>query len=336
MLQDDNKIIFDKPQNFYRDTTKIKNDVIRKVITVNDKIQYYACVTDITYSDGGITAALLGRDDEEYEVSITAEIGDDEVYPSYLAVDSTQPTYIQAVQIVILEGLRLLTDDDSTLPESEEINELQATITRLEKDLSDAGDTITTLTGQLETAQGQVGTLTGQLEQAQSHAIQPGDIICPISQCNINELEFMQIGNAPFANGPTGKIQTIALKLEKTWDMGLRTDIEFNGKLTEYTITNITLGETNITENLEEQYLNLTISNRSPVGAGTQYLTISSNITPTFTGPDYPDVPADPTPLSITITRDDGDNQTTDFTFETTLDFTNNTFITEEEEETGT
>ena len=68
MIQDDNKIIFDKPQNFYRDTTKIKNDVIRKVITVNDKIQYYACVTDITYSDGEITATLLGRDDEEYEI----------------------------------------------------------------------------------------------------------------------------------------------------------------------------------------------------------------------------------------------------------------------------
>lgn len=182
MIQDDNKIIFDKPQNFYRDTTRIKNDVIRKVIAVNNKIQYYACVTDITYADGEITANLLGRDDEEYEISITAEISENEVYPSYLAVDSTQPTYIQAVQIVILEGLRLLTDDDNTLPEAEEINTLQATITQLEKDLSDAGDTITTLTGQVE-------ALTGQLEAAQ-------DTNLTFSAIDIEDIEYGELSAA--------------------------------------------------------------------------------------------------------------------------------------------
>ncbi len=182
MIQDDNKIIFDKPQNFYRDTTRIKNDVIRKVIAVNNKIQYYACVTDITYADGEITANLLGRDDEEYEISITAEISEGEVYPSYLAVDSTKPTYIQAVQIVILEGLRLLTDDDNTLPEAEEINTLQATITQLEKDLDDAGDTITTLTGQVE-------ALTGQLEAAQ-------DTNLTFSAIDIEDIEYGELNAA--------------------------------------------------------------------------------------------------------------------------------------------
>ena len=171
MIQDDNKIIFNTNQNFYHAKQKIKNDVTQKTISINGTTVYYACITDITYNttDDEITVNLQARNNEEYEITIPAEKGDDEIYPSYLAINYTNIA-AQAITTIILETMKAFTDDNTTLPEATEINELQSTISTLQGQITTKNEQIETLNGQISQLQ---ETITGL--QAQIEALTPNE-----------------------------------------------------------------------------------------------------------------------------------------------------------------
>ncbi len=143
---DDKKIIFDKNKKFNTNNYEIRNQVNNREIQLNDETVLHACISDITFEDDKITINFLSKDDLEftYEISKEAETGE---IPDYLQINETDIVQL-AIKIFTLEAYKVFMND-TTLPEATAINELQATITKLEKDLDDAGDTITTLTGQI-------------------------------------------------------------------------------------------------------------------------------------------------------------------------------------------
>lgn len=169
MIKDENKIIFDKPQNFVNGNKKIKNDVKNKKILLNSKTIYYACITNITIQDETITTEITTTDGTEYTTTTTKTPEQGEI-PAFPAINEQKPEYQQAIQTIIQEALRAY-NTDNTLPTSQEITTLEQQVATLTEENETLTGQVATLTEDKQTLTGQVasltetnGTLSGEVE----------------------------------------------------------------------------------------------------------------------------------------------------------------------------
>lgn len=197
---DDKKIIFNHNKKFNTNQYEIRNQINNREIQINDETILHACITDITFEEDKITINFLSKDDLEfpYEISKEAETGE---IPDYLQINETDIVQL-AIKIFTLEAYKVFMND-TTLPEANAINELQAQITDLQ-------DTITDLQGTITEKETTITTLNEQLE----NTIKADEILSFTADFDLSQLTLTPTSIA----GPTGQIAVAAIKVSAIYN----------------------------------------------------------------------------------------------------------------------
>lgn len=205
---DDKKIIFNHNKKFNTNQYEIRNNITNREIQLNDETILHACITDITFEDDKITINFLSKDDLEftYEISKEAETGE---IPEYLQINE-EDVVLLALKIYTLEAYKVFMND-TTLPEANAINELQAQITTLTNENETLSGQVETLTTEKGTLEGQVENLTTQLQNAPAPLAD--EVVQLAFDFDLSDLELVPVSFA----GPTGQLATVVVKLQHTY-----------------------------------------------------------------------------------------------------------------------